>query len=297
MNRWIGLLLLFAVLTVGCVAAPGNVNSQRYETGVDSEAWAQVPAGAFWYGAHDQAAQIDYAYEIMLTDVTNAQFALYLDKALSEGRITLTGGQLVGLYPGDSYQGRRHEKRIDAGDYLHVPLGDKDLRVLFDGKRFTAANGYENHPVVSVTWFGAKGYCEYYGWRLPKEMEWEKAARGTDKRAYPWGNEISPTNANYYSSRDPFEKLLGAQGDTTPVGFYNGQAYGEFKTLRSTSPFGLYDMAGNVWQWTGDIHEGTHLRYQRGGSKGTYENDLRVWSRNSAAPDYFGPSTGFRCAR
>jgi formylglycine-generating enzyme required for sulfatase activity len=56
-------------------------------------------------------------------------------------------------------------------------------------------------------------------------------------------------------------------------------------------------MAGNVWQWTGDVYAGMHYRFMRGGSKGVYEYDLRVWSRNSAEPDYYGPSTGFRCAR
>jgi formylglycine-generating enzyme required for sulfatase activity len=56
-------------------------------------------------------------------------------------------------------------------------------------------------------------------------------------------------------------------------------------------------MAGNVWQWTNDVYPQQHYRYMRGGSKGVYEYNLRVWTRNSAEPDFFGPSTGFRCAR
>ena len=58
------------------------------------------------------------------------------------------------------------------------------------GQTFSVPAGYENHPMTMVSWFGAWGYCQYYGWRLPTEMEWEKAARGTDARPFPWGDEI-----------------------------------------------------------------------------------------------------------
>ena len=61
-------------------------------------------------------------------------------------------------------------------------------------------------------------------------------------------------NANFYSSRDPFEDMSSFGSRTTPVGFYNGQTYDGYTTLDSASPYGLYDMAGNVWQWTGDVH-------------------------------------------
>ena len=152
-------------------------------------------------------------------------------------------------------------------------------------------------PVVLVTWFGAKAYCEFYDNRLPLEFEWEKAARGTDGRAYPWGDEIARNNANFYSSHDLFEKIVGGLGDTTPVGFYNGQAYEGYQTLDSPSPYSLYDMAGNVWQWSGDIYDDTHLRYMRGGSKENYEYNLRTWTRNNAGPEYFSPNVGFRCVR
>jgi formylglycine-generating enzyme required for sulfatase activity len=82
---------------------------------------------------------------------------------------------------------------------------------------------------------------------------------------------------------------------TTPVGFYNGQTYGDYTTLNSASPYGLYDMAGNVWQWVGDILPGFSDRFMRGGSKDTFDMDLRVWVRNSAIPTYYSPGVGFRC--
>lgn len=290
--------LIFAALLVnGCAAQPLATPPPTFDTHVDPLAWALVPAGEFLMGPHKHETAVDYDYEIMVTDVTNAQYAQYLNEALAAGAVKIVSDQVVGYYPGDEFHGYKHEKEIKAGDWLHVPLLDAGLRLSFDGATFTAKPGYENHPMVIVTWFGAKAYCEFYGWRLPTEVEWEKAARGADGRAYPWGNEIANNNANFYASRDPFEGVLGRQGDTTPVGFYDGQTYDGYQTLDSASPYGLYDMAGNVWQWVGDIYEGIHYRYMRGGSKANYDYNLRVWTRNNAGPDYFGPNVGFRCVR
>jgi formylglycine-generating enzyme required for sulfatase activity len=291
------LLSLVAVFVVACASAQPSGAPPHFDTGVNADAWVTVPAGEFLFGAHREQVNIDYAFQVMVTPVTNAQYATYLNKAFAEGKVKLVNNQIVGYYPGDKFTGRRHEKKIDAGDYLHVPIGDNDLRLVYDGKTFSVKPGYENHPVVAITWFGAKAYCEYYSGRLPTEQEWEKAARGTDGRAYPWGNEIALNQANFYVSRDPFEIGKGGQGDTTPVGFYNGKSYNGYPTIDAPSPYGAYDMVGNVWQWTNDVYEGMHYRFMRGGSKGNYEYNLRVWSRNSAEPDYFGPSVGFRCIK
>jgi formylglycine-generating enzyme required for sulfatase activity len=220
-----------------------------------------------------------------------------LNEALAEGTLQHLDDEIVGFYPGDEFRGYEHEEPIEAGDWLHIPLKEAGLRLVEIGGEFRAVDGYEEHPMVQVTWFGAKAYCEYFSWRLPTELEWEKAARGTDERAYPWGNEIARNNANFYSSYDIFEKTFGKLGDTTPVGFYNGSVYEGYQTLNSKSPYGLYDMAGNVWQWTGDVYDDQHYRYLRGGSKQDYGYNLRVWTRNSAAPYYFSPNVGFRCAR
>ena len=296
MKRIVLNLILFAALLVSCAPVELNAPIPSFDTGIDPNSWVQVPAGEFYFGQHEDVETTD-AYEIMVTDVTAAQYADFLNAALADGYVKLDGEQIVGFYPGDEFRGVKHEERIDAGNWLFIPLDDPSQRVKFDGTSFTVQSGYENHPMTMVTWFGAWGYCEYYDGRLPTEMEWEKAGRGTDTRPFPWGDEIARENANFYSSRDPFEDMSSFGSRTSPVGFYNGKTYGNYQTLASVSPYGLYDMAGNVWQWTGNVYEGMHYRFMRGGSKDTYDMDLRLWVRNNATPTYYSPGVGFRCVR
>jgi formylglycine-generating enzyme required for sulfatase activity len=316
MKQGVFLLALATWLLSACGPVPsaGAIAPPVIETGVDPDSWALVPAGEFPFGQHDHMTLVEDDYEIMVTDVTNAQYARFLNEALQSGAartglVEVEAGETVttregvaGYYPGDPFDGYKHEEEITAGDKLYVPLDEEGLRLVFDGAHFEALPEYANHPMAMVTWFGANAYCQFYGWRLPTEVEWEKAARGTEivegrGLPFPWGTEIAPNNANYHSSFDLFEKLYGKLGNTTPAGFYNGRTYEGYATLDSPSPYGLYDMAGNVWQWTGDDYPNQHYRYMRGGSFYSYEVDLRVWKNNSAHPAHYSPAIGFRCAR
>lgn len=316
MKKIIFSILLLGLLATACSPAPnvGEINPPYIETGIDSEAWATVPAGEFPYGQHDHLTYVD-EFEIMVTNVTVEQYANYLNEAIESGDVSIgefevEAGEVMwieegagGYYGGDPFDGYKHEEEIKAGDKLYIPFED-GLRMTYDEQTgsFTALKSYTNHPMTMVTWFGANAYCEYYDTHLPLEVEWEKAARGTeivDGHGLPfaWGTEIDGNYANYYSSADLLEKMYGKLGNTTPVGFYNGQTYDGYETHNSVSPYGLYDMGGNVWQWMGDDYPDQHYRYMRGGSFYTYEVDLRVWKNNSAGPQHYSPEVGFRCAR
>ena len=298
MKRIILTSILLAAFLASCAPVDLNAPLPAFDTGIDPNAWAQVPAGEFYFGQHEDIETTD-AYEIMVTDVTAQQYADYLNAAVADGTLKIEGDYVLGYYPGDEFRAVKHELEIKAGDWEYIPLADPSQRVRYDGTRFSVQQGYENHPMTMVTWFGAWGYCEYNESRLPTEIEWEKAARGTDARPFPWGDEILRENANFYASRDPFEDMSSFGSRTSPVGFYNGKSYDGYQTVNSASPYGLYDMAGNVWQWVGDVQpqEGFSDRFMKGGSKDTYDMDLRIWVRNSAPPMYFSPGVGFRCVR
>jgi uncharacterized repeat protein (TIGR01451 family) len=160
-------------------------------------------------------------------------------------------------------------------------------------------DGVERHPVVNVTWDDALAYCQWLSQvtdkniTLPSEAEWEKAARGSeDKREYPWGDTFNPRRAK------------GKQvhiGKTSPVGSFPG----------GTSPYGVLDMSGNVWEWTRsqwhtypyvveDGREelsGRDLRVLRGGSWASGESNLRCSYRDRRYPYYWNDHVGFRIVR
>ena len=138
-----------------------------------------------------------------------------------------------------------------------------------------------------------KAYADFNEYRLPTSHEWEKAARGPNGQPYPFEGKPSPQNANYHHSKDPFDVSNG----TTPVGFYNGRVQGDFQTVDSPSPYGCYDMAGNVSEWLGELHKGSHLRLFYGGSMMDYGYNLRSFTENSGLPQYASFQVGFRCVR
>jgi serine/threonine-protein kinase len=227
--------------------------------GQDGSEMVLVPAGSFAMGPDRREVRLDGFY-VDRTPVTNLQFWTF---------VSVTGYQ-----PEDR----------DAARFLHHLHGK-------------VPPALEQHPVSYVSWEDARAYAAWAGKRLPSEAEWEKAARGTDGRKYPWGRaEPGPKRANYGKSR----------GGTTPVGAFPEGA----------SPYGVLDLAGNVWEWCEDYDDPSFyakgptynprntrrpekkpLLVMRGGSWLYGPRSLLTYSRTGFEAHYRFASGGFRCAR
>jgi formylglycine-generating enzyme required for sulfatase activity len=217
--------------------------------------------------------------------------------------------RMVLIPEGEFLMGNKNTERspFEHLVYLSSFLVDKTAVTWKQYKQFLAGTGrpmprqdpywgvIDNHPAVYVSWSEARGYCQWAGGRLPTEAEREKAARGTDRRLYPWGEE-SPT-----PERAVFRSSWGNEA-TQPVGV----------RPQGASPYGVMDMGGNVWEWCADWYSEEYLkmspyenptgpeisnwRVLRGGSWDSRPDVLSASCRNWGHPGYREGDFGFRCA-
>jgi formylglycine-generating enzyme required for sulfatase activity len=197
------------------------------------------------------------------------------------------------LYFIDKYETTNAEYRTFAQNTGRKPPPDWNGGQTPDGKA--------RHPVIHVTWEDANAYCLWAGKRLPTETEWEKAARGPDGLRYPWGNEFDETRAN----------VNGQVGNISEIGHYE----------KGRSPYGSYDMTGNVWEWTADWYQpypgntytsdkfGEKLKVLRGNSWAglghfppKIHNEVKAHNSRAGYRLFMSPTgivndVGFRCAK
>lgn len=185
------------------------------------------------------------AFRIERTEVTNAAFAEFLNalslpvrKSFGVGRIGPGNADLLTLrLLTTPSSGARHRSYIE--------LDDDEARIVLADGRFVPVRGQDRHPVTEVTWYGARAYCLWRGGDLPTEPQWEAAARGADDRLYPWG-DAPPTSERTVTG--------GQVGDTVAVGSRPSGA----------SPFGAFDMAGSLAEWTRSLKQAYPYRAHDG---------------------------------
>jgi formylglycine-generating enzyme required for sulfatase activity len=230
----------------------------------------RVPGGVFLMGNSDGPEDERPQHQVNVgeffidrTPVTNTQFAQFL---------SAKGTQAVNGQP-------------------WYDIDDNDARIHRREGNWTADTGSENHPVVEASWYGAVAYCAWLGKRLPTEAEWEKAARGTDGRKYPWGNEMPDRSRAHF-----------------------GAGWNDLRPVKGASPYGILDLAGNGWEWVGSAYlpypynpkdgredlNRLQVRVTRGGGHDSPPEELTTTQRGrqvSRNPRGGHHNIGFRCAR
>ncbi|ARN57132.1 PASTA domain-containing protein [Sedimentisphaera salicampi] len=232
------------------------------------------PTGMTWVYIDDPGVSGHGGFTSYMSkyETTNAQYCQYLNEALASGDVQISGGEVYGA----------------SGDYsgeIYYDMDDSDAQISYsDGSFYVETrDGYDmsDHPVGEVSWYGAKAFAAYYGYRLPTEWEWQAAADYDGSYTYGCGTSIDHSKANYDDANP-----LGLSGRPciTPVGYY--PAFG----------YGLCDMAGNVYEWTNSIYSGSD-RVLRGGCWGRSGYVCSVSYRNYYYPYRPISSHGFRVVR
>jgi formylglycine-generating enzyme required for sulfatase activity len=271
----------------------------------DRAEMVMVPAGEFIMGSNAD----EFNYWHITRDPFAAeipQHRVYLD-AFSIDKYEVTNARFQQFV-----QATGHCTQAEREGWGFADTGEKFEQV--NGANWRAPRGPESsiaglkqHPVVQVGQEDAQAYCAWAGKRLPTEAEWEKAARGTDGRAYPWGDQFDGARLNFCDQNcqrsTPDQMVNDGYRYTAPVGSYEG----------GKSPYGAYDMAGNVWEWVADWYDKDYYKNSparnpqgptsgkqailRGGGWSGHVLSVRTPYRSMYAPAARADVVGFRCAK
>ncbi|MDO9390473.1 MAG: SUMF1/EgtB/PvdO family nonheme iron enzyme [bacterium] len=258
----------------------------NFTTVAEPIVWITIPAGNFNMGSlnTDPDALTDEkpqhtvyldAYQISKYEITNSQYKAFMD----------AGGYTNSNYwTTDGWTWRTNNSIIEPAYWT--------------SGSYNSGSAFPNHPVGGISWYEAYAFCQWAIGHLPTEAQWEKAARETDARYYPWGStwDASKCNSYYNTSPDTFTY-------SSPVGFFS----------TGTSPYGVYDMAGNIWEWCNDWYSSTYYstspssnptgpitgssRVIRGDGYNLSAGKYRIAYRGNDGPDYRNNYYGFRVAK
>lgn len=233
-------------------------------------------------------SKIDETHFVGTYEVTNKQFVRWLNRATQQKKIYIVDDPVRKGWILDEH-GRVLFKCREAEPTSQISLSASQF--------FEAVPGKEHFPVIHVTWYGASAFCKDHGYRLPTEAEWVHAAaqsRDEPNRIYLYGfgrDQITPAWANYRVETTPMTSLAVL---TSKVGFYNGKnTLPSGSTMNAISPFGAYDMSGNVWEWVNDHFENDQ-RLAKGGCYDSTAEGVRVTERIALPPEHSDQFTGFR---
>lgn len=247
-----------------------RIISNRYQYNIEvRNGMVKVSKGSFIIGGENRTREnpvriepVPYDYWIDEKPVTVAEYRKYIEDA---GEVNNYGHPMEPV-------GKSHYPAPD------VSYGITGPKLYTD---YLSSTKFDNHPVTFVDWWDAYSYAKWAGKDLPMEIEWEKAARGIDGRIYPYGNEYSSLSCNTDESH---------VGDLTEVDSYPS----------GVSPFGCYDMSGNVWEWCFDDYDENRrgkLKVVKGGSFRRGQNKAMTFSCNPREPSERWVARGFRCVR
>ena len=240
------------------------------------------PTGMVWVYINDPGVSGHEPFNGYMSkyETTNSPYCQYLNVAKASNQITVYNNVVYAT--SDTNHSQPYYNLVGSGYTYDGATNGGAARINWNGGSFTVDSGFESHPVTYVSWYGAMAFCNYYGYRLPTEWEWQAVADHYGEFTYGCGTTINSSIANHWNSIHP-------KGTVIVGSFGNSSGYG----------YGVVDMAGNVWEWTSTIvfYDSVGHRVFCGGGWFSIDSSSTVSTWTHHYPNYMEPSVGFRVCR